>query len=205
MLLPVAKPQPEQMAAIKAGNNGGKVGCQPALALLQGVNGEAIRECHGASLGVSGCKFHGNLCARVSPIHRHLIYTQHIQGISQCIGQIFGGDHFARQQIGQTKPRGIGGNHGELLPKIRHVIAHHLGRARRCVQQNQHRARTAAQIMHAPAFHSHKVFSDSGFHHEDVPRPKPRTPGFIAPRGSRAVLMWPSRLCVPGVKPVKYG
>ena len=43
MLLPVAKPQPKQMAAIKAGNYRRKVSRQPALALLQGIDGEPIR------------------------------------------------------------------------------------------------------------------------------------------------------------------
>ena len=193
------------MAAIKAGNNGRKVCRQPALAFLQGVDGEPIRERHGATIGVPGRKLHGNLCASVSPIHRHLLDAQGIQGVGQCIGQIFCRDHLDRQQIGQTKPRGIGGDDGELLSKISDVVAHHFGRAGRCVQQNQHRPSPTTQIMDAPVFHRHKVFLDVGFRHGKVPRFKPRTPGFKAPRGSRAVLMWRTRLCVPGVKPGRYG
>ena len=201
MLLPVAKPQPKQLAAIKAGNNRRKVSRQPALALLQCINGEPIRERHGATVGVPGRKLHSNLRTRVSPIHSHLLNAQGVQCVGQCIGQIFCGDRLDRQQIRQTKPRGIGGDHGELLCEIQHVIAHHFGRASRCVQQNQHRPCPTTQIMDAPVFHRHKVFLDVGFRHGLVPRFKPRTPGFNAPWGSRAVLMWRTRLWVPGVKP----
>ena len=98
-LLPQARPQPGQVAAIPARREWRQVVAQDVLALFLGEQGQAIQDQEANPLRVAQREFQGDLRAGVHPDDRYRGKPQGLSELMQGVRYVFYGGRLHRQRI----------------------------------------------------------------------------------------------------------